>query len=64
MKNEQINQIVEEIMDNDTPRGFAGEQAFNRLSGWLTGYLAFNDHIDGERQLTILKKVREFQKGS
>ena len=63
MKNEQIIQIVEEIMKSDTPRGFAGALAFNRLSGWLTGYLSFNDHIDGERQLTILKKVREFQKG-
>lgn len=63
MKNEQIKQVVEEIMLCETPRGFAGEQAFNRLSGWLTGYLAFNDHIDGEQQLAILKKVREFQKG-
>ncbi len=50
-------------MSNDTPRGFAGEMAFNRLSGWLTGYLAGNDGIDAEHQLTILKKVREFQNG-
>jgi hypothetical protein len=63
MKNEQIRQVVEAIMTNDTPRGVAGEIAFNRLSGWLTGYLAGNDGIDAEHQLTILKKVREFQNG-
>ena len=63
MKNEQIRQTIEAIMTNDTPRGFAGEMAFNRLSGWLTGYLAGNDGIDAEHQLTILKQVREFQKG-
>ena len=63
MKNEQIKQVVEAIMNNDTPRGFAGEMAFSRLSGWLTGYLAGNDGIDAEHQLTILKKVREFQNG-
>jgi len=63
MKNEQIKQVVEEIMTNGTPRGFEAEMAFNRLSGWLSGYLGGSDGIDEDHRLTILKQVREFQKG-
>jgi len=33
------------------------------LSGWLSGYLGGSDGIDEDHRLTILKQVREFQKG-
>ena len=53
-----ITELCNKIMNTEPPpTGFAGVAAFGYLSGFLVGYLQFNDNIPNEQKIIILNKV-------